>query len=1048
MDWRIVMSDLRKPLKEGSVIIDRNNDYGIIRYYIRNEIGRGSSCIVYNGYYIDNTGAEKTIRIKEYYPYYLNIERTDSNLLSPDAESSDAFSEGKEKFKNAYIINTEFSEEEGITNSVTTNLNIHEYNNTLYSVTTYSSGSVLSKNDNLSIKEKVEIVKALAVLLKKIHDKGYLYLDLKPDNIFIYPETKNIIQLFDFDSPVLKRDLYNKGIHNIRLSYTKGYAAIELRKGQIEKITERTDIYGLGAVLFSILFHYEPNTLDCVDYAQYDYPSVIEEIDSYERKLFYKLTDFFHKSLAPYYKDRYENMDQVIQTLSEICSLTDKNRLFIHSYQLDKKPFLIGREKEYTQLYDWSKDDAAKCIVISGMEGIGRSTLCRELVYQDINNYDSVSWLMFSGDIKETIISDNLRINTIKREERETKDEYYKRKIRILNNICSIGRHLLILDNFDEMPDEDFRTLLNIGWKVVIVSRNNRLKEYFDYIEIQALGKEEDYIRLFETYLHRKLLIDEVDYINTLVNLVQGHTLALELIARQIQKSRLTLDEALQLIRVNGFSRMSDAKVSLSKDQSYYHDTILTLLSNVYSSDKVEDGQDVLITIALFGGSGIDLSFYQDVSGVSDINKINILEDYGWIHIQNKKIWMHPVIREAILSWDWDKSILHSVMNVIWKLYKTIQFESEREEIPKGLRAILRNIKNPTNVFEKHAVDYINSLGKHGGNTLGQLLNKVEEPPLKNRDVISLYLRYASNYLKNCKKIGYNGPAYLNLLYTVVIHTPIESEQFPLHHIRNLINSKLFEEYAVEIDAIIRLYELLVEVLLVHKKYDQAWEELKNAEQYVKKNKSNYIQGIYHDMCAGYYDMKLGGLYDDRNNPNRACLIAELNKAISYMKKAPLYSRQHYLLPQYMLSKTIVLIRSEPENRKEIRKLLNQVELSLDTSNDDYSEVRFDYYMTLGWYHTYVEKDYRNVRYYLMKASNIISQTTLSVLTFIDQYCVPAANMLAELNDIEGAENILQAARHCFEEYTVLPVVYQQKDDEIKKYLDYIQSRRGEIGRN
>ena len=45
------------------------------------------------------------------------------------------------------------------------------------------------------------------VFIQKYHENGYLHLDIKPNNIFIFPETAQHIQLFDFDSVITIEEL-------------------------------------------------------------------------------------------------------------------------------------------------------------------------------------------------------------------------------------------------------------------------------------------------------------------------------------------------------------------------------------------------------------------------------------------------------------------------------------------------------------------------------------------------------------------------------------------------------------------------------------------------------------------------------------------------------------------------------------------------------------------------------------------------------------------------------------------------------------------------
>lgn len=79
--------DKRRALKKGYILCLRNNENGIVKYTIRDEIGRGGSCIVYDAFYSNNINEERTVRIKECYPCKLKINRLENGELIPDRKS-------------------------------------------------------------------------------------------------------------------------------------------------------------------------------------------------------------------------------------------------------------------------------------------------------------------------------------------------------------------------------------------------------------------------------------------------------------------------------------------------------------------------------------------------------------------------------------------------------------------------------------------------------------------------------------------------------------------------------------------------------------------------------------------------------------------------------------------------------------------------------------------------------------------------------------------------------------------------------------------------
>lgn len=89
------------------------------------------------------------------------------------------------------------------------------------------------------------LVKQVAYVINKIHQQGFLYLDTKPNNILVVDGLRSRIQLFDFDSLISIKDITSKNslkCSDLRLSYSKGFAPVELQTARIGHIGRHTGI--------------------------------------------------------------------------------------------------------------------------------------------------------------------------------------------------------------------------------------------------------------------------------------------------------------------------------------------------------------------------------------------------------------------------------------------------------------------------------------------------------------------------------------------------------------------------------------------------------------------------------------------------------------------------------------------------------------------------------------------------------------------------------------------------------------------------------------
>lgn len=126
-----------------------------------------------------------------------------------------------------------------------------------YMVMEYVEGinlkELVESRGSLSEEQVLDIAIQLCEILKYLHThkNKILYLDLKPQNVML---TENgTVKLIDFGSArELEIENQTEGKSEMRIG-TYGYAAPELMQGKGEMLSEKTDIYSLGATLFYLL---------------------------------------------------------------------------------------------------------------------------------------------------------------------------------------------------------------------------------------------------------------------------------------------------------------------------------------------------------------------------------------------------------------------------------------------------------------------------------------------------------------------------------------------------------------------------------------------------------------------------------------------------------------------------------------------------------------------------------------------------------------------------------------------------------------------------
>src|SRR5262249_25013125 len=104
----------------------------------------------------------------------------------------------------------------------------------------------------LSLTEALALTARVADGLAAFHDCGILHRDLKPGNILIGDDRMPRLVDFGLAKPIGDATLDE-------ISGTPAYMAPEQARGEHDRIDPRTDLFGLGAVLYHLLTTQPPH---------------------------------------------------------------------------------------------------------------------------------------------------------------------------------------------------------------------------------------------------------------------------------------------------------------------------------------------------------------------------------------------------------------------------------------------------------------------------------------------------------------------------------------------------------------------------------------------------------------------------------------------------------------------------------------------------------------------------------------------------------------------------------------------------------------------
>ena len=420
---------MRQPLNPGYDLVLKSGK-SCVTITIKEVIGEGGCCIAYKGDLQMSTPIP--VVLKECFPLSISLDRaTDGCTIIPhdkdDISTINKFDRYKANFKHGimtYLTVNQYNE--------TNDFFVHgEKNNTVYSYSLFTKGDVLTEYVNGRILSIAEIAKLIISLCRSIypyHANNFLYLDCKPDNIFITVNTQSEPEahVIDFDSVI---PMEGKSINSPR-SYSRGWAAPEQMLLDA-KLSYETDIFSIGAVFFWCLTGRKPYEVpeNAVDVHNIDF-SILSQIQDgsfdwranskvcnlADEELIRIIQSIAKNTLVFEQEKRLFDIKELISQLSKLAREAEESYSALNNnvllpdlvnrfkYNSNSTRFL-GREEELKILSDMcASDDYFRWIGICGSGGLGKSRLAYDFCFRMQKQF----WLVFpprhyTDDLKDII---------------------------------------------------------------------------------------------------------------------------------------------------------------------------------------------------------------------------------------------------------------------------------------------------------------------------------------------------------------------------------------------------------------------------------------------------------------------------------------------------------------------------------------------------------------------------------------------------------------------------------------------------------------------
>ena len=669
-------NDNRTFLNDGTIINLKGTEYRFLELK-----GRGASCVVYLA---ENCSNNRRVLIKEFYPKKCDITRDENNNLVISNSDSNIYRILKEQLRKAYKLQLEFHNSDETGNYTSDAETMVEAYSTLYIIMNKVVGSSYDKVVPENITDVLEVCKSVATAIGFYHKKGYLHLDIKPDNIYVLKETNQIINLFDFDTVKLKSDLENGNY----IASTNKISAPEISKAEIDEFTgkylqevdERADIYAIGHILFEKVMERDAKSSDIILGKKFNLGKT-KLLKNSSPQLREKIQEIFQHTVVRMKSERYSNTDELIKALDQALEIATEEK---DGYLIDNNitvttsnSYYISRKDKLSEIRQHLEN--YHIAYLYGIGGIGKSETAREYAEEYRCAYTTIQLSVYSGDLKSLIAglefsNDNKTGGYFEKDI----NIRYETKLSLLSKaMINNERTLLIIDNYNVEPDSDeykrnvevMKDLKKLHIHILFTTRTSPNDDKTK-IDIEELSKEELRHMFFAINPKDKDKEERIAQVDELIETAYRHTLTVDLVAHQTAKiegyGKKTLSDYIKVLKESGINSGINVAVYNNKDDNEKSDIIFEHIRTLFNLTALTEKEKyIMVNACLLPLSGmsvaefesfIDLENYpnsESNDGWSEDSTISNLVKSGWIkRIDGEvpKITLHPIVSEVTVN--------------------------------------------------------------------------------------------------------------------------------------------------------------------------------------------------------------------------------------------------------------------------------------------------------------------------------------------------------------------------------------------------------------
>lgn len=417
-------------------------------------------------------------------------------------------------------------------------------------------------------------------------------------------------------------------------------------------------------------------------------------------------------AVTPPMEQRILELRDKIRNLSgDDKAFKNQSRQKVVGRTVKPRPFFVGREEEITRIHELLQENPV--LFLQGMGGIGKSEIAKGYAGTYAEQYDKVLFATYQGSLLHMVIGEDIRIeglhrNTSYGQDAETDEAYFARKLQTLKNLSN-ERTLIIVDNFDVRHDDHLEDFVSGPYRLLFTTRY----AHKDYPNL-PVGPIRDFTKLrqiFKRNYGEDIDPSEQQTVDDIIRLVNGHTITIELIAKQMEASYLSPEEMLELLQKGGTNSGMEEDVERDGKEKTAFDFIKDLF---HLSTLSEEEQYILKCMCLVPLSGIHVRKLKQYLDLKNLNVVNQLVSKSWLMMESstKFLQLHPIICDVVKDQlKPDQTSCSRYIKGVWADLKDAWFQTleERNENWPYADHIQRHYGTPTRELYDEYVGFANT---------------------------------------------------------------------------------------------------------------------------------------------------------------------------------------------------------------------------------------------------------------------------------------------------------------------------------------------------